>query len=298
MVIVVVLNWSLKDDLAECLASLERMSCPDAGVVVVDNASDDGSVEMVRARFPAVPLIVNEHNLGFAGGNNVGLRYALGQGAEWVFLLNNDTVVAPDMLVRLVDVMLAEPSLGILGPKILYHKTKNRVWYLGHRMSRWLPVPRRVNPRLGERSGEPAWFEVDYVSGCGMLIRREVLDEVGLLDEGLFMHYEDADYCRRAQEAGYRLACVPGARMWHKVSQSSRREAPAVRCAKARNRVLFYRKHPHGPHPWLTAAFVLASAGTIMARDLLRGDIALIRPHVRGLYEGFSERMGDGGPTS
>jgi GT2 family glycosyltransferase len=295
MVIVVVLNWNLKDDLAECLASLERMTYPDTGVVVVDNASDDGSVEMVQAQFPAVHLIANDCNLGFAGGNNVGLRHALGQGAECVFMLNNDTVIAPDMLARLVNVMLAQPSLGIVGPKILYHGTEDRVWYLGHRRSRWLPVPHRVNLRLGERPRGPTWFEVDYVSGCGMLIRREVLEEVGLLDEGLFMHYEDADYCRRAQEAGYRLACVPGARMWHKVSQSSRREAAAVRRAKARNRVLFYRKHPHGPHPWLTAAFVLASAGTIMARDLLRGDVALIRPHVQGLYEGFAERMDDDG---
>jgi GT2 family glycosyltransferase len=295
MVIVVVLNWNLKDDLAECLASLERMSCPDAGVVVIDNASEDGSVEMVRARFPGVPLIVNECNLGFAGGNNVGLRYALSQGAECVFLLNNDAVVAADMLTRLVNVMLAEPSLGILGPKILYHGTEDRVWYLGHRRSRWLPVPHRVNPHLGEHPGEPTWFEVDYVSGCGMLIRREVLEEVGLLDEGLFMHYEDADYCRRAQEAGYRVACVPGARMWHKISQSSRREAPAVRRAKARNRVLFYRKYPHGPHPWLTAAFVLVSTAVIMVRDLLGGDVGLIRPHAQGLYEGFAERMGDDG---
>jgi GT2 family glycosyltransferase len=124
-----------------------------------------------------------------------------------------------------------------------------------------------------------------------MLIRREALEKTGLLDERWFMHYEDADYCQRVQKAGYGIACVPGAEMWHKVSRSSQREAPAVRRAKARNRVLFYRKYRHGPHPGLTAVFVLASATAIAARDLLRGDLDLIRPHARGLYEGFCERL-------
>jgi GT2 family glycosyltransferase len=292
-VFVVVLNWNLKADLAECLSSLEGITYQNAQVVVVDNASTDRSAEMVRARFPAAHLIVNEWNLGFAGGNNVGLGYALAQGAQYIFLLNNDTLIAPDMLSRLVDVLEAEPSLGIVGPKILYYGTTDRVWYLGHRRSRWLPVPRRVRSPQEECPVEPSWFEVDYVSGCGMLIRHDVLQRVGLLDERMFMHYEDADFCRRAQQAGYRLACVPRARMWHKVSQSSYHEAPAVRHAKARNRVLFYRRHPHGPHPWLTATFLLASAGATMTVDLLQGRRELIRPHVLGMYEGLREPLHD-----
>jgi len=294
-VVVVVLNWNLKDDLAECLASLDRASYPNRQVVVVDNASTDGSAEMVRTRFPAARLIVNAQNLGFAAGNNVGLRYGLAQEATYLLLLNNDTVIAADMLTRLVAVAEAEQSLGILGPQILYYGTEDRVWYLGHRAYRWLPVPRRIAPRLGLRAGEGDRIEVDYVSGCSMLIRREVLLRVGLLDEALFMHYEDADLCRRARQAGYRLACVPGARMWHKVSRSSSQVKPAVRRLQARNRVFFYRRYPHGPHPWLTAAFVLVTAGATMARDLLRGHGGLIWPHVQGLYEGLTQRVGDDG---
>jgi GT2 family glycosyltransferase len=292
-VAVIVLNWNLREDLAECLASLEEQTYRNVQVIVVDNASDDGSAEMVRAKFPGVHLIVNERNLGFAGGNNVGLRYALRQGAEYSLLLNNDTTVDAEMVARLVAVAEAEDSVGVLGPKILYYGSEH-VWYLGHRMHRWLPVPRRVDPRLGEKPGSPAGFEVDYVSGCGMLIRREALEQTGLLDEKLFMHYEDADFCRRVRQAGFGIGCVPEARMWHKVSQSSQREAPVVRQAKARNRVLFYRKYRHGPHPVLTMAYVLASAGAIMARDLLRGDTGLIGPHARGLYEGFYERLPHG----
>jgi GT2 family glycosyltransferase len=290
-VAIIVLNWNLRDDLAECLASLKRQTYPNSLVIVVDNASQDGSADMVRAQFRGTHLIVNEQNLGFAAGNNVGLRYALQQGAEYSLLLNNDTTVEADLVARLVAVAEADDSFGVLGPKILHYGSEDDVWYLGHRTHPWLPVPRRVNPRLGEEAGSPACFNVDYVSGCGMLIRRDALEKTGLLDERLFMHYEDADYCRRAQQAGFGIGCVPGARMWHKVSRSSQREAPAVRQAKARNRALFYRKYRHGPHPVLTAAYVLASAGAIMARDLLRGDIALIGPHARGLYEGFSERL-------
>jgi GT2 family glycosyltransferase len=284
VIVVIVLNWNLAADLAECLASLAATTDAEIQVVVVDNASTDGSVEMVRSRFPEVVLIVNERNLGFAAGNNVGLRYALDLGAEYAFLLNNDTVVAPDLLARLLAVAEAEPSLGILGPKILYHGTDDEVWYLGHRIHRWLPVPLRV-----PATSNAAWLPVDYVSGCGMWIRREVLETAGLLDETLFMHYEDADYCRRAAAAGYGLACVPGARMWHKVSRSSRHDAPAVRRAKARNRVRFYRKYPHGPSPWLTTAYLGLSCAALLTRDLLRGDLALARAQVRGLFEGFSD---------
>jgi len=290
-VIVVVLNWNLKDDLADCLASLDRATYPNRQVVVVDNASSDGSADMVRARFPAVHLIVNVRNLGFAAGNNVGLQYGLAQGGDYLLLLNNDTVIAADMLTRLVAAAEAQPALGILGPQILYYGTEDRVWYLGHRTYRWLPVPRRIAPRLGVRAGDGDRIEVDYVSGCSMLIRRDVLLTAGLLDEALFMHYEDADLCRRARQAGYRLACVPGARMWHKVSRSSSQAEPAVRRLQARNRVLFYRRYPHGPHPALTAAFVLVTAGATMVRDLLRGHGGLIWPHVQGLYEGFSQRL-------
>ncbi len=290
-VIVVVLNWNLKDDLAECLASLDKATYPSRQVVVVDNASSDGSAEMVRARFPAVRLIVNEQNLGFAAGNNVGLRYGLAQEAAYLLLLNNDTVIAADMLTRLVAAAEADQELGILGPQILYYGTEDRVWYLGHRTYRWLPVPRRIAPRLAARAEDGGRIEVDYVSGCSMLIRRQVLLTAGLLDEALFMHYEDADLCRRARQAGYRLACVPGARMWHKVSQSSSQVKPAVRRLQARNRVLFYRRYPHGPHPWLTAAFVLVTAVVTMARDLLRGRSGLIQPHVQGLYEGFTWKV-------
>jgi GT2 family glycosyltransferase len=291
LVYVLIINWNLKDDTAECLHSVFKSDYTSYRVLIVDNGSDDGSPDYLQGLFPAVEMIVNPTNLGFARACNVGIRHALRQQADYVFLLNNDTVVNAGMLGRLVETAETDAHTAVVAPMILYY-AQDRVWHLGGRRHRWLPVPVTLgrNARDDGRFSEP--FEVDYVAFCGALIRRGVLDTFGLLDERFFFTYEDSDFCRRARDAGFRVLCEPRARMWHKVSVSAQKDSVNVRYLKAKSRAMFYRLHPHGPHPWLTIAYVSLSTFVAAAASMLRGNIPAARATVRGWYHGYREELG------
>ncbi|MBC7263230.1 MAG: glycosyltransferase family 2 protein [Chloroflexi bacterium] len=287
LVYIVILNWNGAADTIEALLSVEQLTYPRYCVVVVDNASTDESVCVIRERFPHVPLIANTENLGCAGGNNVGIAYALEHSADYVFIMNNDAVVEPGLLEALVAEAQKDSTVGILAPKILYYHEPTRIWNLGAECHWYAPLP--VSPGLNRADG-PMYQQVrkvDLVTGCGMLVRRAVFERIGLLDTRFFMYYEDSDFCRRAQEAGFQVLVVPSARMWHKVSRSTSDQAPAQRYYKTRYRVQFYRRHRYGPHPLLTHMLVLASVVRNAARDLLRGDSAAARATLRGWRDGW-----------
>ncbi len=285
----IVLNWNLKEDTLECLGSLFASDYPSFRVLVVDNASIDGSPEAVRAHFPRAEILVNHQNLGFAAGNNVGIAHVLEHGAEYVLLLNNDTVADKHLLARLMEAAQAHPEAGILGPAILYYQDKHKVWYLGDRIHPLLPVPVSIcrNRREEHLPREP--LPVDYVSGCGMLVKAEVFAMIGAFDTRYSLYYEDADFCRRAREAGLGILAVPQARMWHKVSRSAGRKLALSHYRKAKNRARFYRRHRHGPSPLLTALYLSWSGLIIAAGDTLRGEVHLARRYLAGLWDGYRE---------
>jgi GT2 family glycosyltransferase len=291
LVYVVILNWNLKDDTAECVASVLNSDYSNYRLLVVDNGSDDGSPQHLRHSFAGIEVMVNPANLGFAAGNNVGIRRALGAGADYVLLLNNDTTVDTAMLGRLVTCAEGADQIGLVSPKILYHEARNRIWRLGDRAHRWLPVPVPIGRDQLDQGQFAAAFDVDYVPFCGVLIKRTLLETIGLLDERFFFTYEDADFCRRSRDVGYRIVCQPQARMWHKVSLSAQK-APAKICyLKSKSRAVFYRRYRHGLHPWLTATYLWLSTLGAAVASALRGDVHLARLALRGLYDGYRERL-------
>lgn len=220
-VCVIILNWNGKEDTLHCLRSLQEVDYPRYQVVVVDNASDDGSPEAIRAAFPAVELIVNESNLGFSAGNNEGIQYALQSGADYVLLLNNDTQVDRMVLTALVRTCEADPAVGLASPKVFYFDRPHVIYYAGARRG-WLPLlPRLIGVEEEDRGQYEQLEEVDYIWGQAMLIKREVIESVGLLDPRFFMYYEDADYCLRAKRAGYKVVYVPTALVWHQVAKGT-----------------------------------------------------------------------------
>lgn len=292
-VYVVILNWNLKDDSEECVASVLRSDYPSYRVVIVDNGSTDGSPEYLTRHFPEIQVIANPTNVGFAAGNNIGIRYALQRHADYVFLLNNDTTVAPCMLGKLVHYAEGSTSIGVVAPKVLYYKQRDRIWRMGERIYRWLPVPLSIGRDETDRGQFKEPFDVDYVAFCGVLIKRVVFETVGLLDECFFFTYEDADFCRRTRNAGFRIVCVPQAHIWHKVSLSAERDAANMRYLKSKSRAIFYRMYPHGPHPWLTAAYLwLNTLGTALV-SLLHGQPELAKMAVRGLSDGYRVNLDD-----
>lgn len=287
---VIVLNWNLPADTIACVCSLQAGLPGGVSIMIVDNGSTDDSVCQFQQRFgDAVRLLNLPANLGFAGGMNAGIRAALEEGAGSVLLLNNDTVVAASLLQTLLQAAVALPQAGVLGPAIYYHDAPQRIWQLGAREYPLLPIPLNVGEgALRRAGGQP--FRLDYVTGCAMLVRRDVLMRVGLLDIAYAFYFEDADFCRRVRRAGFEVWCVPGARMLHHVSASARKVKPASRYAFVWGRARFYRQHPHGPLPGLTFAFLLVSTALKAARALVDGDRALMRLTWRGTLDGYMLR--------
>jgi GT2 family glycosyltransferase len=287
---VVLLNWNLPDDTIQCVDSIRVNLPPDVEIIIVDNGSTDDSATLLGERFGSqVKLIENLQNLGFAGGVNVGIRYALEKGAQSVLLLNNDTTVHPDMISHLVSAAAEHPRAGVVGPVIYYYNRPQRIWRFGDREYRWLPVPVQLPNHLVSKA-KPAAFQVDYVTACAMLIRREVLERVGLFDTRYFMYFEDADFCRRVRQAGYEIWCIPEARMWHKVSLSARKQKPATRYAQAWGRAQFYQQHPHGFSRRLTFVYLLVKSVLTTMRDALSQDWELVKAQWMGTIDGHYNR--------
>ena len=210
-VFVIVLNYNGRKYLKDCLSSLESQTYADCRVIVCDNASTDDSIEYIKHNFPSTIIIQNKKNLGFAEGNNVAIKFALKQGTDYVFLLNNDTVLEKDLIERLVKVAKINNKIGIVGPKILDIRDTSFVQEIGWTCDIFgFPIAIRE-----EKSGKQTISEVFYVSGCAMLIKQELLDRVGLFDEEYFMFAEDLDLCWRAQLAGYLILVDRAARVYH-----------------------------------------------------------------------------------
>lgn len=284
LVAIITLNWNRKDDTLEFLRSCASLTYPRLHTIVVDNGSSDGSPEAITAAYPAVEQLLNGANLGFAAGMNAGMRRACAQGADYIFLANNDTTLAPDALDRLVATA-EEHGAGMVAPAIYYASAPHRIWWLGGRLRPLLLEIRRCE-RLPARH-DPQPFHVDFITGCGMLVRRSVLERVGLFDERFFMYYEDSDYCLRAHRAAVRVLVEPRAAMYHKVAQSSGgSHSPNERYHMAKSSVQYFRKHAR---PWQWPLIWPYRAGSAV-RTLLflarsrRPDAA--RAYLRGLRDG------------
>jgi GT2 family glycosyltransferase len=253
---IVAVNFNGLEDTRKCLNSLAAISSPLVSTVVVDNASVEDPTPSLRAEFPWAHLVRNPVNGGWAGGNNVGINYALQRGADQVVLLNNDTIVSPDFARRLLAAATAHPDFGVLGPIINFMDEPEKVMTDGCLFNRRgypgffqrLPVPL-------SQADPPAVTEVDIVNGCCMMIGRRVFERIGLIDARFFLIHEETDFCLRAQQGGFRCGVLGDVLVWHKGSSSFKRSGkPWQRYYDARNLRLLLKKHrstkPSGRGPW------------------------------------------------
>lgn len=211
---ILLLNWNGWRDTLRCLNSLEHL-CTPCHVLVIDNASTDDSVARLQEAKPGIEILQSGGNLGFAGGNNVGIREAMRRGADFIWLLNNDTVVEPTTLQGLLDVAVGRPDVGIVGSVIRdMEEPRNLQAWGGGRVVMPLGYVRHyLKPTEISRTS--------YITGASMLIRREVVEQIGLLDEHFFMYWEDTDYCFRARSAGWKLAVADDSVVYHAESSSA-----------------------------------------------------------------------------
>ena len=293
LVYVVMLNWNDLDNTAQSLRSVLALDYDRARVVVVDNGSVDGSVTAIRGSFPKIDLIENGQNLGFAGGMNVGIRYGLAHGADYVLLLNNDVELDCSMLRELVDFAGAHPLAGLLAPKIYYYHHRSLIWSAGCHFA-WFP-PRVKITGMGKRD-HPRYDvprQMPYATGCALLIRRDVLGTVGLFDPIYWPIYnEDYDYCARVSRSEWRIWYVPTAKMWHKESRSQKGTGTKA-FNLGKNTVPFYLRHCR-LGPLSLAAFV----AWVALREVVKGDPAFVRPYLSGVQAGIARHRTKGGYPS
>jgi len=252
----ILLNFNNHHFTLDCLQSLQHLTYSNYEAIVVDNGSKQESINAIRSAYPDVTLLETGKNLGFTGGNNVGIRHALEHGADYVMLLNNDTVVAPDFLDILVDVMEKDHTIGVTGPIIYYFDHPHTIWSVAgaldwsHGTSSMIGLNEEDKGQYGL---EPK--QADFISGCALLVRREVWEKVGVLDDDFFIYYEETEWCVRAGRAGYKLVYVPKSMIWHKISIEQRATSPWAYYYMTRNRFLFLKKTRAGSQTWLNVWF-------------------------------------------
>ncbi len=225
----IVLNWNGREDTLRCLDSLSRIDHPEFAIVCVDNGSSDGSQQAIAERFPHITLIEAGANLGYAGGNNLGIRRALEHNARWVMLVNNDATVAADVVEGFERAAAARPRAGILAGKVYFAERPQTLWFAGQRVSELLGYSGRPSG-YGRQDG-PSYSRIQDTGravGALMAISREAIESVGLLDEDLFAYVEDVDWALRVRAAGLEVVFAPGARAWHSVSASTGGEAAST----------------------------------------------------------------------
>jgi GT2 family glycosyltransferase len=245
LVAVVVLNTNRREDTLACLASLAALDYSRHEVLLLDNASTDGSVEAVRAQFPSVRVLSLTDNRGYAGNNNVGIETAMAMGAEWILVLNEDTVLAPTCLSELLRAAGDDTRIGVLGPMVYHHDEPGVIQSAGGVLdNRW------TSQHAGQNEDDTGQFaaprQVDWISGCAIMVRRQAIQQVGALDERFFYYWEETEWCLRIARAGWSIVQVPAAKMRHKGVSRDYRPGPSVAYYNTRNRLFMMSKH-HAP---------------------------------------------------
>jgi len=239
---VVIINHNLKDSLRETLASFRKVNYPGLQIVVSDNASRDGSRELARQEFPEVHLLAHDPEVGFAKATTLGLAH-LADKTKYIFATTNDVIVDPEIINVLVDYAEGHPEAGVMGCKIFYFGKGNLLWSAGGRIhplhghSRHFGWNRKDHPRYDKIR------ECDLVTGCGFLLRSDVMKKINFFNSDLVFYSEDADVCYRVREQGYKIMYIPEARVWHKTSTTLAKNRPMQLHYSTRNSLYLIQRH-------------------------------------------------------
>lgn len=293
---VALINWNAADLTLACIDSLLAGEQVPSAIVVVDNASADGSPDRIRERHPDIALIRNPENLGFATATNQGVRHLIAAGCEHLWVLNNDTVVEPRCLGALLRALDRDPAVGAVTAKILRSSPPGTIDYAGagwDSRACW-PLMRGLGEPDRHQYDEAG--DVEFISGCCLLVRRRVWEDVGGLDERYFIYYEDAEWCRRARGRGVRLRYCPEAVLVHHGSATVKRQtggpgergvSPFVVRLTARNQLFLIRQHG-GRQRGTAMARAAGRYAVVAAGFAARGRWAKLGALLRGIREGLS----------
>lgn len=283
----IVVNYNGKEVTLQAVESLRQMTYPAFDLVVLDNASTDGSPEALAAAYPDLKQLKVEVNRGSSSGYAAGFRWAFENGYDYALLLNNDIEVEPDMLDRLVEVAERDPGIGVTGPKCYFHGDRQRLWSAGGKLRFRESITHERGYGEIDRGQYDRDAEVDYVNGCAILIKREAAEAAGSWDPLFFICVDDADFCTRVKRKGFRCVYAHRAVLYHMVAYTTGGYSPGRNFQFGRSSTLYVRRYGR-PWNWLTflgfsfAAFVVA-----YLRELRKGNQAAAVAKIQGLREGL-----------
>ncbi|MFA6383564.1 MAG: glycosyltransferase family 2 protein [Parcubacteria group bacterium] len=276
-IFIIILNYNGREVVKRCLASVFKLDYPNFEVVVVDNNSQDGSLEAAKINFSKAIFIKNEANMGFSAGNNVGIRFALERMADYVLLLNNDTEVEKDFLKRLVAAAEADKKVGIASP-VIFDGLSRQIWFSGGKIN-WL----RMKALNQKEASTVDCYETGFITGCAMLIKAAVFKEIGLLDEDYFLYWEDADFSWRAKRAGFKNIVVAGSWVYH-FEKSEQEKKNKIYWLVVSGLIFFKKNTPGLLIPWIAIYTVLRKIKNWTDVVFKRNELA---PVVQKAYKDF-----------
>jgi GT2 family glycosyltransferase len=281
LVSIITINFNQLQHTLDLLKSLRKVTYPNVEVIIVDNASKENPLDAITSNYPEVKVIVSEQNLGFAGGNNLGIKEAKG---DYILFLNNDTEADPGFLEPMVELFEVNPNAGAASSKIIYHNSDNIIQYAGSTCLN--PLTGR-NTRIGYMEKDMGQHntlrETDLAHGCSMMVPRRVIDKVGMMPELFFLYYEEIDWCESIKRAGYKIFYVPGSKVYHKESMSVGKKSTLKTYYMTRNRLLYLRRNSSGLSKLAALAFFILFAAP---KNMLRYAIQREIDHVKAFWRG------------
>ena len=287
----VVVNYNGKEITLQAVESLRRMTYPNFDLVVLDNASTDGSPEAIAAAYPDLRQVRVEVNRGSSAGYAHGFRWAFENGYDYVLLLNNDIEVEPDLLTELVKAAESAPDIGCVGPKCYFHGDRQRLWSAGGILRFRESITRERGYGEIDRGQYDRDAEVDYVNGCAILIRRAAAEAAGMWDDVFYICVDDADFCTRVKRHGFRCLYAHRAVLYHMVAYTTGGYSPGRNFQFGRSGAIYARRYAK-PWQWLSYfAFNAAALTVAWLREWRTGNQAAVAAKLKGIREGLTTKI-------
>lgn len=284
-VFIVILNFNSFEDTEECLISLEKLDYNNYEIIIIDNSSNDNSYDKLKKRFVKYNIIKSNENLGYANGNNIGIKYALENKADYICVLNNDVIVEDDFLDKIIKVMEDDKDIGLAGPCICKYHDKNIIQAMGANINLYNGLTQGKYKNYKYNDIPQKDIQVDYLGGACFVCRREVFEKIGFIPENYFLFFEETEFCYKASKRGYKLICVYESKIYHKGSSTISKYSGLSYYFLNRNRVIFIRRNANFLEKCIFSIYIFIEA---IARIILRREPLTL---IKNIIHGFKADM-------
>lgn len=277
---IIILNYNSSGQTIECVQSVKNITYPDYEIIVVDNNSKDDSVNLIKASYPDITLLKSIDNLGYASGNNLGMKYALDKGFEYICILNNDAAVDKEFLQPVINVLINHKEAAAAGPSICYYGQDDVIQAMGGNINLFTGLSSLKFKDKKHSEIKESLYSVDYLGGACFVVKADILKKYGLIPENYFLFYEETEFFLNIKNHGYKLLSVRDSKVYHKVSGTISKYEGLSYFFLNRNRIIFVRRNAKLYHKIIFFFYIIAET---IGRMILRGEISLFRYYYYGL---------------